>query len=155
MCFYSSSLHPPPAAFAKSVFKVVIWVSLSLLCRYFSSALSSNNHNPRVTRWTISKYKDFNLPGDSSFRSKTHIWSLNSSSRSISIVLGVIGSSRCDCERLFISRCQPCNRLATCPGCTPPLAPWQLGCAPALQRPLRGQAVKMMNGCWEYMVISN
>ena len=32
---------------------------------------------------------------------------------------------------LFVSGCQPCYELATCPGCTPPLAKSQLESVPA------------------------
>lgn len=48
---------------------------------------------------------------------------------------------------MFVSICQHCDRLATCPQCTLPL-----GLAPALPQPMRGQAVRIINGWMDGMV---
>lgn len=50
------------------------------------------------------------------------------------------------CEWLSVSICQTCDRLVTCPRCTPPLTQWQLRESPALPQCLRGQAVGIMDG---------
>ncbi len=55
----------------------------------------------------------------------------------------------------FLQVLRPCDWLATCPGCTPPLTQWQLGPAPAPCDPVKDKWYRWwmdgwMDGGWQF-----